>query len=388
MGSQAAILVVDDLDENIRLLTTLLRTRGYETHTAHSGLEALEEVERVRPDAVVLDLVMPELDGFEVCRTLKNDTRTSHIPVIIVTGSADHETNVKALEMGADDFLTRPIDAALLDARIRNVVRAKAMQEELINYKQQLEEYNGQLESRIDERTAELERTQHLVVFSLARLAESRDPETGQHLERMRRYARELALTLASRRKYEQAITDDFIDEIFHSAPLHDIGKVGIPDRILLKPGKLTTYEFDVMKTHAVIGGDTLHAADAQAGRSFLTMGREIAYFHHERWDGGGYPEGRSGQDIPLSARIVALADVYDALTSRRPYKRAFTHEESKQIILEGRGAHMDPAVVDAFLECELAFMRIQREYQDKGEMSLFQKVMAQLDEYESGASN
>lgn len=362
------VLVVDDLEENVRLLQHFLRPKGFQVYTAYTGQQALALVEETPPDVILLDLVMPGMDGFEVCRRLKGDSSMRHIPVIILTGLSEIEANVKALEAGADDFLIKPIDSILLDARIRSSLRSKRLQDRVIQYQRQLELYNETLEARIRERTAQVEKTQQVTIFSLAKLAESRDNETGEHIDRMRCYARELALELSTWPKYSGIVDSTYVETLYMSSPLHDIGKVGIPDGILLKPGKLSPEEFEVMKAHTIIGGDTLKAADAEAGEnSFLSMGCEIAYYHHEKWDGTGYPFRLSGLDIPLSARIVALGDVYDALTSRRPYKEAFSHERSKAIILEGRGTHFDPDVVDAFLNREEHFIMVRQSFQDRG---------------------
>ncbi len=362
------VLVVDDFVENTRILEAFLGAKGYRVSCASNGQEALDKVAAEPPDIILLDLMMPGMNGFEVCQCLKQAPGTRHIPVIIVTGLHEREANIQALEAGADDFIVKPFDALLLDARIRNSLRTKALQDQIIQYQKQLETQNEELELRVRERTAQLLRTRQVTVFSLAKLAESRDTETGAHLERIRSYARAIATELARRGLYGEMLTPAFIEEIYHSSPLHDIGKVGIPDGILLKPGVLTPDEFDFMKTHTLIGGDTLRAADIEAGReSFLAMGRDIAYFHHERWDGAGYPHGRKGADIPLAARIVAVSDVYDALSSKRPYKEAFTHEKSKGIIVEGRGTAFDPAVVDAFLACEEDVLKTQCRLQDSG---------------------
>jgi len=294
--------------------------------------------------------------------------------VIMVTGVSDHETNIKAIEAGVDDFLVKPFDAVLLEARIRNSLRAKRMQDQLIMYQERLE-------TRIRERTNQLERTQRVTAFSLARLAESRDIETGEHLNRMRAYAREIASELSTWPKYQHVLDQVFIEELYHASPLHDIGKVGIPDRILLKPGKLTEDEFEIMKGHSAIGGDTLLAADREAGEdSFLAMGCDIAYHHHERWDGKGYPRQLAGEDIPIAARIVAIADVYDALSSKRPYKDAFTHEKSRAIVMEGRGFQFDPDVVDAFVAREEKILEIKSTLPDSGAMSPLQKLIVSLD--------
>ena len=355
-------MVVDDLVENTRVLERFLTPRGYDVICLADGEAALEAVAAQPPDVILLDLMMPGMDGFEVCRQLKESQDTRHIPVIIITGMRDKEANVKALEAGADDFLVKPFDAILLGARIRSSLRSKMMQDQIINYQQQLEEANQNLERRVCDRTAQVIHTQHVALFSLARLAESRDTETGAHLERIRLYVRELARQLLETGRFDDEIDDDFVDKLYLSSPLHDIGKVGIPDRILLKPGRLTHDEFEIMKTHAVIGGDTLRAADLEAGQdSFLAMSRDIAYSHHERWDGAGYPSGLGKTDIPLSARLTAVADVYDALTSRRPYKEPMSHAKSKSLIVEGCGTQFDPDIVDAFLAREEAIVAIGR---------------------------
>lgn len=378
--SRPYILVVDDMRENTLILQNFLAPKGYQVAAAFSGAEALELVEKNPPDVILLDLMMPGMDGFTVCQRLKQDPRTRHIPVVVLTGMSEREANVKALEMGADDFMAKPFDSVVLDARIRSSLRSKALQDRIIEYQRELEANNELLEQRIRERTAQLARTQQVTVFSLAKLAESRDTETGEHLDRMRRYATEIAVELAASDKFRDVVTKVFVEALFESSPLHDIGKVGIPDQILLKPGKLSRDEFDVMKTHTQIGGDTLRAADLEAGGdSFLAMGRDIAYAHHEKWDGAGYPAGLKGTEIPLAARICALGDVYDALTSKRPYKEAFSHEKSRGIILEGRGAHFDPDIVDAFLARERQFTEISKSFHDGGRPSKIQEIVEHL---------
>ncbi|HOZ48642.1 MAG TPA: response regulator [Candidatus Hydrogenedentes bacterium] len=341
------ILVVDDIDDNVRILKAFLSRRGYEVHGVHDGQAALDFVAQSPPDVILLDLVMPRVDGFEVCQRLKSNEATRHLPIIIITGVTEKEANVRALEAGADDFVLKPFDSVVLDARIRSSLRSKLLQDEL-------REYRLSLERRVRDRTEQVRRTQNAAVFSLAKLAESRDPETGDHLERIRAYAREIAFGLLQLDKHGDVLSDEFIEDLYRSSPLHDIGKVGIPDHILLKPGRLTPEEQKIMQEHPLIGGDTLKAADIEAGEgSFLSMGRDIAYYHHEKWDGTGYPYGLKGEAIPLSGRIVAASDVYDALTSRRPYKDPFSHETSRGILLEGKGKHFDPDVVDAFLTRE-----------------------------------
>lgn len=376
------ILVVDDLPENARLLRDFLEPKGYRVIAAIGGQEALARLDHEVPDAILLDLVMPDMDGLTLCARIRENASWRHIPIIFLTGRSERDLNVQALELGAQDFVSKPFDPILLHARIRNVLRAKYLQDQLIEYQHELETINERLEVAVRDRTEQVERIQQVTVFSLAKLAESRDTETGDHLERMRSYTRELALELRREGPYRNLITDGFIESLYRSSPLHDIGKVGIPDSILLKPGKLTPHEFDVMKSHTLIGGDTLRAAEREAGGDlFLAMGRDIAYFHHEKWDGSGYPHGVSEDTIPLSARIAAVADVYDALSSKRPYKDAFSHEKSVHIITEGRGTHFDPAVHDAFLRCEERVVSIRSHFQSTGKLSPLEEKVSLLNE-------
>lgn len=354
---RSRVLVVDDLDDNRNVLCRFLESMGYVAQDADGGESALAMVKESPPDVILLDLMMPGISGLDVCCRLKADESTRHIPIIIITANANRGSNLKAVEAGADDFLTKPFDQVLLEARIRSCIRSKNLQERLI-------EYNRELEEKVRERTCRVEQIQHAAIFSLAKLAESRDTETGNHLERIRAYARELALELFTWEKYQHEINSGFMESLCHSVPLHDIGKVGIPDHILLKPGPLTPEEYEIMKTHALVGGDTLKAADLEAGgHSFLAMGRDIAYYHHEKWDGSGYPFQLAGTAIPQAARITALADAYDALCSKRPYKEALSHETSREILVGGRGSHFDPDLVDAFLARQHRFDRIREQF-------------------------
>lgn len=371
--ARPVILAVDDLSENLRLLELLLTPFGYSVVTAQTGEEALELFKATPPDVVLLDLVMPGINGYEICRTIKTLPRARHIPVIMLTGTTEHEAYVEAMEAGADDLILRPFNSVLLRARIGSAVRAKQLQDEIIAYQEGLEQ-------RIGERTAELERIQQATVFSLAKLAESRDPETGEHLERIRRYVRVIAQYLATSNLMETPITAEFIEALYVASPLHDIGKVGIPDQILLKPGRLTKHEFEIMTWHTSIGGDTLSAAHNEVGSNeLLGIGRDIARHHHERWDGTGYPDGLKGDEIPIEARIVALADVYDALTSRRPYKEPFSHEKAREIILEGAGTQFDERIIQAFLALEAQFREIHATLRDSSAPTLLQRIVNTL---------
>lgn len=381
------ILIVDDMPENLRLMRAILKSEGFVIDEASSGPEALACAREHAPDVVLLDYAMPDMDGLAVCGALKAVEETCHAEVIMVTGSSDHQVHVRCLEAGADDFLHKPIESAILRARVHRSLRTKRLLDDNFSYQRELKSYSAQLEERIKERTQQVVRTQHVTVFALAKLSESRDNETGAHLERMSRYTLALANEMSSWDTYRDLLTPAFLDMLFFSSPLHDIGKVGIPDAILLKPGKLTSDEFDIMKLHTLIGGRTLDAANnAAENDTFLEMGRDIAYAHHEKWDGSGYPNGLAGEAIPLPARITALGDVYDALTSKRPYKEPFSHEKSKAIILEGRGSHFAPDVVDAFLQCESVFIQIAQDYRDIGEPSALEQLIEQLQERQRAA--
>lgn len=377
-GGMGLVLVVDDLIENTMVLKGFIKPLGFDVIVAQSGEEALEKIEAQPPDIILLDLMMPGMSGFDVTERLKENPDTRHIPIIIITGLSDPDANVKAIKAGADDFLIKPFDRILLEARVRASFKTKRLQDEILQHRRELE-------VRVRERTRQVELTREVALFSLARLAESRDAETGDHLERIRCYVRIIAEEMAGWGRFDSQMTGHFVEEIYLSSPLHDIGKVGIPDRILLKPGPLTDAEFAIMKTHSLIGGDALRDADYEAGQnSFLAMGRDIAYYHHERWDGKGYPNGLKGGDIPFAARIVTLADVYDALTSRRPYKEAFSHERAREIILAGADKQFDPDVVEAFLRREKDFIKVRKTFQNTGEASLLQQLSEAVDRLEA----
>ncbi len=360
MREKQTILIVDDIDANRKMLSTFLTPMGYSIVEAADGEEALERFQAHHPDLLILDLNMPKMDGFEVCRRLKSDPETKMVPIIVITGLGDDKSHLKALETGADDFLAKPFNIHFLKARLKSALSLKKLHDINIEYQNSLKKSNIELMQKVIA-------TQDVTIVALAKLAEFRDPETGEHLERMREYARILAHGLQNIGKYNKYIDDNYIDSIYKSTPLHDIGKVGIPDSILRKPGKLTPEEFEIMKRHSEIGGDAIASAIKLAGmeRSFLDMGQAIAYHHHERWDGNGYPRGLQGEHIPLSARIAAFADVYDALTTKRVYKPAFSHQKSKVILVEGSCTAFDPDIVKAFLGKEKEFVAIKEEYKD-----------------------
>jgi putative two-component system response regulator len=367
------ILIVDDNEDNIFLLSHIVSQGGYGIMLAHGGNEALEVMQSSGGfiDLVLLDIMMPDVDGLTVTKILKESPRTKMIPILLLTASSRgsrYEDVARGLDMGADDYMTKPLEKVELMARIRSLLRGKRLQDDLVVKTKQLEEMNDRLELMAEERAIEIMMTRDAAIFGMAKLAESRDPETGAHLERIRNYTRTLAAELGNNPKYADVIDDEYVLMIYQSSPLHDIGKVGVEDNVLLKPGKLTPEEFDVMKRHAQIGGDALAATQRwdKTEHNFLSMGREIAYYHHERWDGKGYPKGLKGEEIPLAARIMALADVYDALASKRVYKEPMSHEDACRIILAEAGKQFDPDVVAAFARVEQKFRDIHQAHMEK----------------------
>jgi putative two-component system response regulator len=343
------VLVVDDCEANLDILEELLRSE-YDVETAIDGDECLERIISQSPDLVLLDIMMPGIDGREVCREIKSGPYGEATQVILVSGEATAEQRVKGYEVGADDYITKPFDHDELLAKVRVQFRLRNAMSQLQEANDRIQRFNTELEKLVKERTDEVVATRDLAIFVLAKLAESRDPETGEHLDRMRTYSRILAETLRVEGPYTEQIDEQFVDNIYRSSPLHDIGKVGIPDAVLLKPGRLSKEEFEVMKRHTTIGAEALvGAVSLSSCGSFLDMAIDIARYHHERFNGSGYPAGLVGLDIPLCARIAALADVYDALTSARVYKAAFDPEVARKMIEEEDGHHFDPAVVVAF---------------------------------------
>jgi len=356
------VLVVDDTPDNLMLMAGLLK-ESYRVKVASGGEKALRIAQTApAPDLILLDIMMPDMDGYAVCRRLKADAATRDIPVVFLTALSEQADEQAGLELGAVDYITKPISAPILLARVRNHIRLK----EAADY---IRDKNLFLEAEVERRTAHVRAIQDVTIMALASLAETRDNETGSHILRTQHYVRALAEELRHHPRFAAFLTDGVIDLLYKSAPLHDIGKVGIPDAILLKPGKLTPEEWDIMKTHATLGSDSLaRAEDRLEGDtpSFLRFAREIADAHHEKWDGSGYPRGLKGEEIPVSARLMALADVYDALISRRVYKEPMSHEQAMAIILDGRGRHFDPDVVDAFRRLAGRFQEIAERYADQ----------------------
>ena len=356
----ATVLVVDDTPDNLMLMTNLLKDR-YRVKAANSGEKALRVLEGdPLPDLILLDIMMPGLSGHQVAQQLQKDSRTHDIPIIFLTALASMEDEIQGLELGAVDYITKPICAPLVLARVETQLKIKAAADFLRNK-------NDFLEQEVQRRTQEVMAIQDVTIQAMASLAETRDNETGNHIRRTQHYVRLLAELLLDHPRFKHFLNEETIRQLFKSAPLHDIGKIGIPDHILLKPGRFTPQEFEIMKTHTTLGRDAIQRAEDQLGISvgFLRIAKEIAYSHQEKWDGSGYPEGLAADDIPVSARLMAVADVYDALISRRVYKSGMPHEQAVEIILQGRGSHFDPDVCDAFLSNAGQFRTIAERYAD-----------------------
>ena len=347
----ARILVVDDEERNRRLLVAMLEVEGYSASEAADGAQALELARQNPPDMLLLDIMMPGMDGYDVARALKADAATKAIPVVMVTALDDRDSRLRGLEAGAEEFVTKPVDRNELRIRVRNLLRLK-------EFSDFLADHNRILESEVKERTRQLLSSYRETIATMTRAASYKDEETGAHVARISFYTVDLAQALG--------LGPAFCDPIHFASPMHDLGKIAIPDAILGKPGGFEPHEWEIMKTHAGLGEKLLRGTDSP----YLVMGAEIAGAHHERWDGGGYPVGLKGEAIPFSARIMNICDQYDALRSKRPYKEAFSHERTIEIITVGDGrtmpSHFDPAVLEAFKGCVGRFRDIFEAHRDE----------------------
>ena len=354
-----SILVVDDNLQGQKMMCQVLNRKGYETISAPDGQTALGMISAASPDLVLLDIKMPGIDGFEVASRIKWNPETSNIPVILMTGLDTVENHVKAMDIGVDDYISKTATHAEIIARIRAHLKVKQLNDQMKAYQQNLETQVALRTDQLNQALEKLKESSLDTIFKLTAASEFRDNETGAHIKRMSHYSALIAKKMG--------LKDKTVEAILYAAPMHDIGKIGIPDKILLKPGKLNATEWEIMKKHTTIGADILKGSKT----GFAPLGKIIALTHHEKWDGSGYPCGLKGRKIPLVGRIVALADVFDALTSKRPYKEAFSIEKSHRIIEQGRGTHFDPVVLDAFFSIQDEIFTIKEKYQDEKQSPL-----------------
>jgi putative two-component system response regulator len=351
MKDKSVILVVDDYPQNIKLLEAYLVPDGYEIVRAENGEEALGKLHGSQIDLILLDVMMPGMDGFEVTRRVRQDDNNRLLPIILLTALRETEFRVKGIEAGCDDFISKPVDKTELLARVKSLLKVKA-------YNDLMQNYRKELESEVTTRTEELKQASEKIktasldtIYRLSMASEYRDKDTGAHIKRMSYYCSAIA--------HRIGLDENTTAAILYAAPMHDLGKIGIPDKILSKPGKLDSVERDIMKLHTVIGAKILTGSDAE----LIKLGGIIALSHHEKWDGSGYPNGLKGKAIPIEGRIAAIADVFDALTSRRPYKEPFSLEKSFVIIRRWRESYFDPDVVDAFLDIQEEILTIMARY-------------------------
>jgi putative two-component system response regulator len=347
------IFIVDDVPENIQIAISHLKELDCDFAYATSGEQALERIAATRPQLILMDVMMPGMSGFQTVEALGHNENTCFIPVIFLTARAESEDVVRGFKLGGVDYITKPFKGVELRSRVRNHLELNA--------------YRTNLERLVEERSQEAELLKDVIIEAMGELAEYRDPETGSHIHRTRAYVHLLSDTLVEMGHFRSQLTKEYNILLWKSAPLHDIGKVAIRDSILLKPGKLTPEEFDEMKKHTLYGEEVIANLEQMAGQptSFLSCAKEIAGSHHEKYDGSGYPRGIVGDAIPLVGRIMAVADVYDALISKRVYKKSMSHEEATSIMVEGKGTHFDPVLIEAFLTVEPDFRKIAANNQD-----------------------
>jgi putative two-component system response regulator len=357
---RSRILIVDDDEHNLRLLKMQIEPLGYDVFAARTGEEALDKAADAKPDVILLDAMLPGIDGFEVTRRIKADEDTRIIPIVMISALQEVDDRVHALEAGVDDFLTKPVEHSELKARIRSLLQVKDHYDCMRRYQQDLKRESEHRAEQLKQVYEKLKAASLDTIYRLSRAAEYKDEDTGAHIQRMSQYAAAITRRLRLDPAIEEAIMD--------SCPMHDIGKLGIPDRILLKPSRLDEDEWQIMQQHTLIGARILEGSDTE----FVQVGGVIALTHHEKWDGTGYPRGIRGTEIPIAGRITAIADVFDALTSKRPYKNPYSVEDSLRIIAEGRGTHFDPDVADAFFAVKDEILAIRLTHQDDGVSPLY----------------
>ncbi len=365
MEIKKKILIVDDEEQNVKLLSSLIKAIGYDTEAAYNGKEAVEKCKTLKPDLILLDIMMPDMDGYEVCDLIKTDPDTVNIPVVMVTALADRDSKLKGLNVGANDFLTKPVDRAELILRVKNLLKIKEFEDFMLRHSQILEDEvkkrTYELQEAMDELDSAHQATKESYIETIYRLtlaAEYKDEDTASHIKRISYYCKLISEKLGK--------SDEFVEKIFYASPMHDVGKMGIPDSILLKPSKLTAEEFEIMKSHTTIGAKIIGNSKSE----FLKTAEVIALSHHERWDGKGYPNGLKGEEIPLMGRIMNIVDQYDSLRSKRPYKPSFSHEKTYEIITKGDGRtmpeHFDPEILEVFKQSSDAFNEIFEGHQDR----------------------
>jgi len=377
MKDKPVILVVDDQVQNIELLEAHLVPHGYEIIRAVNGEDALDKLSGNQIDLILLDIMMPGMDGFEVTRRVRQSKKNHLLPVILVTALWETEDRIKGIEAGCDDFISKPIDKLELLARIRSLLKVKDYNDLMLNYRTELESEVTARTEQLNQALLRLKTASLDTIYRLSMASEYKDEDTGAHIKRMSRYSAAVARRMG--------LDENIIETILYAAPMHDLGKIGIPDQILMKPGKLDLAEWKIMKMHTVIGAKILQGSDAE----FIKLGESIALSHHEKWDGSGYPNGDKGLEIPIAGRIVAIADVFDALTSKRPYKEPFSIEKSLAIVKEERGTHFDPNVVDAFFDIQDEILNIKKQYsEDNQKIIEFPNMEALLIQYSLSDAN
>ncbi|CAK0778272.1 putative cyclic di-GMP phosphodiesterase VC_1348 [Gammaproteobacteria bacterium] len=361
--NRPTILIVDDTPDNLARISLLLKG-SYHVRVAKNGEKALNYLRNNdNPDLILLDIMMPGMSGYDVIRELKANPATSHIPVIFLTGANTAEDEKQGLDLGAADYITKPISPPIMLARVKTQLENKTAADFLRNQ-------NAYLEAEVVRRTREISTIQDVTVMAMASLSETRDQETGNHILRTQYYMKVLAEKLRTHPRFNLFLSERVIEMLFRAAALHDLGKVGVPDRVLLKPDHLTPEEFEIMKTHTTLGRNAIELTEKRLGVKieFFRHVMDVAYYHHEKWDGSGYPTGICGDNIPIPARLMAVADVYDALISRRVYKKGMSHKKAMEIIIAARDHHFDPDIVDAFVDVQDEFRTIAIRFSDTDE--------------------